>query len=63
MSMNDITGDKLVTKSSTEAYRDGWDRIFGDRKRQAAIATPEEVRAADTLETREEPPGTSSLQL
>lgn len=27
-SLNDITGDALVSKQSTEAYRDGWDRIF-----------------------------------
>ena len=29
---NDITGDSLVSKSPTEAYRDGWDRIFGQKK-------------------------------
>lgn len=28
---NDITGDALVTKTATEAYRDGWDRIFGKK--------------------------------
>ena len=25
---NSITGDGLVTKAATDAYRDGWDRIF-----------------------------------
>lgn len=30
-STNDITGDKLITKSSTDSYRDGWDRIFGKK--------------------------------
>lgn len=30
MSINDITGDELVTKSATDAYRDGWERIFGN---------------------------------
>lgn len=25
---NDITGDKLVTKTSSDAYRSGWDNIF-----------------------------------
>lgn len=29
MNINEITGDVMITKSSTEAYRDGWDRIFG----------------------------------
>lgn len=27
-SRNDITGDSLVSKSQSVAYRDGWDRIF-----------------------------------
>jgi hypothetical protein len=27
-SHNDITGDKIQTKVTTEEYRDGWDRIF-----------------------------------
>ena len=29
MSHNDITGDKIATKAPTEAYRDGWEAIFG----------------------------------
>jgi hypothetical protein len=29
---NDITGDPLISKSPTESYRDGWDRIFGQKK-------------------------------
>lgn len=28
MSTNDITGDLLISRTSTEAYRSGWDRIF-----------------------------------
>lgn len=28
MSTNDITGDKLITKTNTDAYRDNFDRIF-----------------------------------
>lgn len=34
---NDITGDSLQSKSTTDAYRDGWDRIFGKKKREAAL--------------------------
>lgn len=26
---NDITGDKLITKPTTNEYAEGWDRIFG----------------------------------
>jgi hypothetical protein len=32
MPKNDITGDSLHTGSSTDAYRDGWDRIFGKKE-------------------------------
>lgn len=28
---NDITGDKIVTKKPSDSYRDGWDRIFGNK--------------------------------
>ena len=31
MSKNDITGDDLKSKASTDAYREGHDRIFGRR--------------------------------
>lgn len=31
---NDITGDSIITKSSTDKYRDGWERIFGKQKRE-----------------------------
>ena len=41
MSTNDITGDALTTKVATEAYRDGWDRIFGEKKRcQCVVWSP-----------------------
>lgn len=28
---NDITQDNLITKPATDAYRDGYDRIFGKK--------------------------------
>ena len=28
---NDITGDTIATKGTTDAYRDGYDRIFGKK--------------------------------
>jgi hypothetical protein len=42
---NDITGDLIKSRSATEAYREGWERIFGRREspapaEQAATATP-----------------------
>jgi hypothetical protein len=34
---NDITGDSIRTKSNNhKAYADGWDRIFGKRKKVRA---------------------------
>ena len=31
-SKNDITGDEIKSKGSSDLYRDGWDRIFGKKK-------------------------------
>lgn len=28
MSKNDITGDRLISKVSNQAYQEGWERIF-----------------------------------
>lgn len=30
---NDITGDEIKSKSSTKAYEDNWDRIFGKKEK------------------------------
>lgn len=43
---NDITGDPLVSKSPTEAYRDGWDRIFGKKEKE----TPQDLRVLQGLD-------------
>lgn len=40
ISRNDITGDAIQTKKISDAYRDGWDRIFKQRE----ISTSEEHR-------------------
>lgn len=34
MSKNDITGDNLTSKAPNKAYDDGWDRIFGKKKKE-----------------------------
>jgi len=50
-SYNDITGNCLVTKPATEAYRNNFDAIFGKKKVSEAPAqgpvetTPEEDAA------------------
>jgi len=30
---NDVTGDKIQTKTTTKEYRDGWDAIYGEANR------------------------------
>ena len=34
---NDITGDTIATKSTSEKYRDGWERIFGKKHREKVL--------------------------
>ena len=51
---NDITGDSLTTKSATDSYRNGWDRIFGKKEvkepsRITGSLTPEQVEALHGL--------------
>ncbi len=48
MSTNDVTGDKLITKQATDAYRDGWDRIFGKKPQPPVANSPEEQPAEPT---------------
>lgn len=31
-SRNDITGDKMQTRTSTDAYRAGWDAVFSKKE-------------------------------
>jgi type IV secretory pathway VirB10-like protein len=40
-SYNDITGNCLVTKPATEAYRNNFDAIFGSKKKAEAPTFPE----------------------
>ena len=30
---NDITGDLIASRNPTEAYKDGWERIFGKKEK------------------------------
>lgn len=34
---NDITGDTIATKNNTDAYREGYDRIFGKGAHRAEV--------------------------
>jgi len=46
MSTNEITGDTLVSKSSTEQYRNNWDSIFG--KKAPIKEEPEQILISNT---------------
>lgn len=45
---NDITGDSIQTRATSDAYRDNYDRIFGKKDK------PEPSPAAEVVETTEE---------
>jgi len=31
---NDVTGDKLISRITNDKYAEGWDRIFGNKKKE-----------------------------
>lgn len=49
--INPVTGDLIASKGATDSYRDGWDRIFGQRKKAfdqlSAIPADENVDTSD----------------
>ena len=50
-SYNDITGNCLVTKPATEAYRSNFDAIFGSKKKAEAPTFPELPDLSAVVET------------
>lgn len=36
---NDVTGDAIQTKTVTDKYRDGWDRIWGNKNKKQINTT------------------------
>jgi hypothetical protein len=54
-SRNDITGDFMLTGATTDAYRDGWDRIFGSKKKEEP-KKPEEKTVPPSKRKKEVPP-------
>lgn len=43
-SKNDITGDELKSRTSTDNYRNGWDRIFGKKPEPVVEEKKEEIK-------------------
>lgn len=46
---NDITGDTIATKATTQAYRDNYDAIFGKKKKPE---TPTELNSVEKSEQK-----------
>lgn len=58
---NDITGDVIATKGTTQAYRDNYDAIF---RKKPAESEPTPVKVVkEVLVVKEEPPVKSAEQL
>lgn len=45
MAINDITGDALVSRVPSEAYKNNYDRIFGKKDRKKEAEKPDVVEA------------------
>ena len=45
MAINDITGDALVSRVPSEAYKNNYDRIFGNKDRKKEAEKPDAVEA------------------
>ena len=46
---NDVTGDSIRTKGYTKAYADGWEKIFGKKKKkQAKVKKKENVSGTNS---------------
>ena len=51
---NEITGDKLISKASSDNYRDNYDRIFGKKnvQKQETSGDGEDVSMSELRESR-----------
>lgn len=58
---NDVTGDSLISKSTTDQYRDGWDRIFGNKRQQKTDPDTVTSQQHSTLEDHQHESSSSSV--
>ncbi len=42
---NDITGDSIQSRTSNDAYSDGWDRIFSKSQYERMLETEAKLKA------------------
>lgn len=47
-STNDVTGDYLVNKKTTDAYRDNYDKIFGKKNKDVKLTKEQQAAVDDT---------------
>ena len=55
---NDITGDSLRSKSTSDDYRDNWERIYGKRSANKKVPVDESSTVA-TRPNDDQPSGTA----
>lgn len=55
-SKNDITGDEIKSKSNSEKYREGWDRIFGNKHKKQIMTIGDYVANIEKAENQPEDP-------
>lgn len=60
---NPITGDHMITKASNETYRNGWDRIFGEKDDPSASSLDLNVGSDDLNVGSEDPPSTEDSEV
>ncbi len=53
-SVNDITGDLIKSRSSNDKYREGWERIFGN-KEEVPPPAEEVIQEAEPVVEEEKP--------
>ena len=46
-SKNDITGDEIKSKTNSDRYREGWDRIFGKKQEESVKETDKKEQDKD----------------
>ena len=59
---NDITGDSIQTRGTSEAYRDNYDLIFGKKKKTEAEKFDEAIMKNEFYEVNDGTPSTQEDQ-
>ena len=49
---NDITGDSILTKVSSDAYRNNFDNIFGNKSEDKPIVQDVDISDSDPTKTK-----------